>query len=269
MKFKNVSKIISAVGKGIDEYGPQIMAVGSAVCFVAGVIFAAKESPAAFEALEEKLEDNPDMNIVEKGATVISRMPKTVVATLSGLAMHIFAWKKILGKVATLTGALALAKQDNSTLIEAAKEVVGPDKAKEIVKTKDQMTQYEKNGTWSPNSVESAEVMYPYEWDGFGIAEWMTPATYEMRDRENIAQLADNEELPIYDYFFNFGVANPPTLDIGWNCDGRGCGASPSDMLRWAKDELHAELVPHMYKGKYPGFLVKLDNMPTEAVENR
>ena len=212
MKFKNVSKIISAVGKGIDEYGPQIMAVGSAVCFVAGVIFAAKESPAAFEALEEKLEDNPDMNIVEKGATVISRMPKTVVATLSGLAMHIFAWKKILGKVATLTGALALAKQDNSTLIEAAKEVVGPDKAKEIVKTKDQMTQYEKNGTWSPNSVESAEVMYPYEWDGFGIAEWMTPATYEMRDRENIAQLADNEELPIYDYFFNFGVANPPTL---------------------------------------------------------
>lgn len=269
MKFKNVTKIISSIGKGIDEYGPQIMAVGSAVCFVAGIIFAAKESPAAFEALEEKLEDNPEMNIVEQGATVISRMPKTVVATLSGLALHIFAWKKILGKLATVTGALALAKQDNNTLIEAAKEVVGPDKAKEIVKTKDQMTEYEKSGTWSPRGVDKIDVIYHYQWDGLGIGGWMTPAEYEMYTTENVAQLADNEELPIYDYFFNFRISNPPTLDIGWGCDGRGCGASGSDMLRWAKDELHAELVPHMYKDKYPGFLVKLDHMPTEPVENR
>lgn len=269
MKLKNISKMISAIGKGIDEYGPQIMAVGSAVCFVAGIIFAAKESPAAFEALEEKLEDNPEMNKVEQFATVISRMPKTVVATISGLAMHIFAWKKILGKLATVTGIAALYKQDSIDIVEAAKEVVGPDKAKEIVRTKHQMVNYEETGTWEPNSVDKREVMYPYTWDDFGVTIWMTPAEYEERTRMNAAQLVDNEELSVFDYFYNFKAEYKPVQDWGWSVDGRGSGATANDILRWALDELHAEIEMHMYKDKYPGYLVKLKNMPTEAIENR
>lgn len=263
MKLKNVAKIASAIGKGIDEYGPQIMAIGSAVCFVAGVIFAAKESPAAFEALEEKLEENPEMNIVEQGATLLSRMPKTIVATASGLAMHIFAWKKILGKLATVTGIAALAKQENVNLVEAAKEVVGPDKAKEIVKVKDQLTQ------WDEDPSDKIDVIYPYTWDGLGVTVWMTPAEYEEHTNENIDVLADYESLSEFDYFYNFKCPYPPNQDCGWSLETSGCGANPSDIRRWAKDELHAELKQHMYKGKYPGYLVVLDNMPTEPVESR
>lgn len=269
MKFKNIGSLVKAIGKGVEEYGPQIMAVGSAVCFVAGVIFAAKESPAAFEALEEKKAENEDMNLVEQAATVVSRMPKTVVATASGLLMHIFAWKKILGKVAALTGMAALYKQDSIDLVETAKEVVGPDKAKEIVKAKHQMTRLENGESWEGNVSEDEKcfVMYPYTWEEFGVTVWMTPAEYEERTNENICQLADNQELPLFDYFYNYKATYPPTQDIGWGVDGSGINGS--DLYRWAKDELHAELNVHQYKGKYPGFLVKLDNMPTEAIENR
>ena len=263
MKLKNVTKFVSAIGKGIDEYGPQIMAVGSAVCFITGVIFAAKESPAALEALEEKVAENPDMNIFEKGATVVSRMPKTVIATVSGLAMHIFAWKKILGKLATVTGIAAVVTQDNVNLVEAAKEVVGPDKAKEIVKVKDQIS------TWDEDPSDKFDIIYPYTWEGLGITVWMTPNEYTERYNENVDVLADNEELSVFDYFYNFKCSYPPTQDYGWGLDSSGCGANPSDIRRWAKDELHADLKQHMYKGKYPGYLVVLDNMPTEPVENR
>ena len=269
MNLKKVIGLVKEGGEFINEYGPQIAAVGSAVCFVAAIIFAAKESPDAMDALEEKLADNPDMNILEKGATVISRMPKTLATGLSGLALHIFAWKKLLGKLATLTGALALANQDNSNLVKAAKEVVGPDKAKEIVQVKEEISSWENGESWSLSEEDKREVMYPYTWDGLGITVWMTPDEYDERTKENISLLADSEELSIFDYFYIFKCSYPPTQDYGWNCEGRSCGASPSDMLRWAKDELHAELEMHMYKGKYPGYLVKLDHMPSEAVENR
>ena len=267
MKLKSVSKVISALGKGIDEYGPQIMAIGSAACFVAGIIFAAKESPEAFEALEEKLEDNPDMNKVEQFATVVSRMPKTVAATLSGLTMHIFAWKKILGKLATVTGALALAKQENIDVLEAAKEVVGPDKAKEIVRTKDQMVSYRDSGVWEPDEVDKREVMYPFTIMPFCITVWKTLDEFEKAHVDSVNMLARNEELSGYDYFLNLKSDEKPTLDCGWRCDS--CvGTTGADQLKWAQDELSYQSKVQMYKGKYPGYLIEFNNQPTEAVEN-
>lgn len=267
MKLKNIGSLVKAIGKGVDEYGPQIMAVGSAVCFVAGVIFAAKESPAAFEALEEKKAENEDMNLVEQAATVVSRMPKTVVATASGLLMHIFAWKKILGKLATLTGALALAKQDNVNIVEAAKEVVGPDKAKEIVRTKDQMASYRDSGAWEPDGVDRREVMYPFTIMPFCITVWKTLDEFEKAHVDSVNMLARNEELSGYDYFLNLKSDEKPTLDCGWRCDS--CvGVTGADQLKWAQDELSYQSKVQMYKGKYPGYLIEFNNQPTEAVES-
>ena len=271
----NFKKIVGLAKQGLElanEYGPQIAAVGSAVCFVAGVIFAAKESPAAFEALEEKMAENEDMNVVEQMATVASRMPKTITATASGLLLHIFAWKKILGKLATVTGLAALANQENAGIIEAAKEVVGPDKAKEIVQVKEQIVSEQNGGSWNLDRMgdeEKRTVIYPITVKPFGITNWLTIDEFEQGHTKSVEDLADNEELSCYDYFANMGADERPTLDCGWSCEGRSCGASASDMRRWAKDELRYDMEVQLYKDKYPGYVVTFINPPTEPVESR
>lgn len=271
----NFKKIIGLAKQGLElanEYGPQIAAVGSAVCFIGGVIFAAKESPAAFEALEEKMAENEDMNVVEQVATVASRMPKTIAATVSGLLLHIFAWKKILGKLATVTGIAAIAKQENAGIIEAAKEVVGPDKAKEIVQVKDQIVSEQNGGSWSVDATGAdakRTVMYPFTFYPFAITHWMTLDDFERGHRESVKTLAENEELSAYDYFDKFKDCEKPTLNCGWGCEGRSCGASPSDILRWAGDELRYDMEVQMYKEKYPGYRITFINQPSEPIEDR
>ena len=257
---KVIAKWLKSGGKLISEYGPQIAAVGSAVCFIGGVIFAAKESPEAFKALEEQKEINPDMNIMEKAATVVSRMPKTVTATATGLLLHILAWKKILAKLATVTSVAAVATQDNANLVKAAKEVVGQDKAEEIVQRKDELKVLEETGR---DSISGR--YFPFVFVDFGIIKWMTWEQFKERWNECVVQLGNNQELSLYDMMAEFKAEFPPVIDCGWRCDTNGCGSDVHDYMRWASEELRYQANLFEYRPQCPGYQISFVNPPTES----
>ena len=54
MKLKNIGSLVKAIGKGVDEYGPQIMAVGSAVRYSREIIGLCKTNHEAIREAEVK-----------------------------------------------------------------------------------------------------------------------------------------------------------------------------------------------------------------------
>lgn len=264
MNIKDITKWVKTGGKILNEYGPQIAAVGSAVCFVGGVIFAAKESPEAFKALDEQMEINPDMNIAEKAATVVSRMPKTVMATTSGLVLHILAWKKILAKLATATTVAAVVTQDNANLVKAAKDVVGKDKAEEILQRKDELKVLEETGS---DSIIGR--YFPFVFVDFGIVKWMSWDQFKTGWEQCVAMLGSNQELSLYDMMATFKAEFPPIIDCGWRCDTNGCGSDVHDYMRWASEELRYQANLFEYRPKCPGYQISFVNPPTEQTSDR
>ncbi len=269
MKFGWLQKagtVVKAGVKVVDKYGPQIMAFVSTGCFVGSIIFAVKESPKAKEALAEKEETGQKLNMLEKGATVVSNMPWTFALATGGLALQIGCWIKESARVAAMTGLIATQVKDNEMIVEAAKQVVGPDKAKEILEKKEEI-RVDKLQQDEINSKENWRY-YPFVFQTGGDAIWMTWDQFYKRHEACVTMLADNMELSLYDYMQTMGSDNPPTIiDLGWGCDG--CGSSASDFVRWAKEELGYDYEKIDYKGdpKMPGFRILWDNMPTQPVE--
>lgn len=263
--LKKAGNVISAGVKVVDKYGPQIMAVISTGCFVGSIIFAVKESPKAMAALEEKESSGQKLNVVEKGATIMSNMPWTFTLAGAGLGLQFLSWYKESARMAALTGLVATQFKDNQQIVEAAKEIVGPEKTKEILERKEEMRVKELKQDEDEDHSQNWRY-YPFVFPIGGDAIWMTWDQFDERMEKNITQLADNTDLSLYDYMENMGSDNPPNLgDLGWSCDG--CGASASDFLRWAKEELGYQVDKIDYKDnpRIPGFRVSWDNIPTPA----
>lgn len=267
MKFswlKKAGNVINAGVKVVDKYGPQIMAVVSTGCFIGSIIFAVKESPKAREALEEKEEAGQELNILEKSATVVSNMPWTFGLAGAGLGLQIGCWIKESARVAAMTGLIATQVKDNETLIEAAKQVVGPDKTEEILQKKEEIV-------IENDKKELRDTFLNWQYYPFlfptGDVIWMTWRQFDERHRDCIKDLASNQELCLYDYMSNMHSPNPALLELGWSCEG--CGTSPEDYLRWAEEELDYDYDMIEYNGdpKLPGFRISWKNNPTPPVD--
>ncbi len=267
MKFKwlqTAGTVVKAGVKVVDKYGPQIMAVLSTGCFIGSIIFAVKESPKAREALEEKEEAGQELNILEKSATVVSNMPMTFGLAGAGLGLQIASWFKESARVAAMTGLIATKAKDNETLIEAAKQVVGPEKTTEILEKKEEIKLEEDKQELRDNFLNWQ--YYPFLFPT-GDTIWMTWRQFDERHRDNIKELATNSNLSLYDYMSNMKSSNPPLLDLGWSCEGGGC--SPEDYIRWAEEELgyDYDMIDFNGNNKLPGFRITWHNVPTPEYE--
>lgn len=267
MKFswlKKAGTVVKAGVKVVDKYGPQIMAFVSTGCFIGSIIFAVKESPKAREALEEKEDAGQELNLLEKGATVVSNMPWTFALAGGGLALQIGSWVKESARIAAMTGLIATQVKDNETLIEAAKQVVGPEKTEEILEKKETIKLEESKEKAKDGFLNWQ--YYPFCFQT-GDTIWMTWRQFDERHRDSIKQLATNQSLSLYDYMDNMKSDNPPLLDLGWSCEGGG--ASPEDYLRWAEEELNYdyEMIEFNRDAKCPGFRITWKNIPTPAYQ--
>lgn len=134
--FKKVTKLICKSKKEIVKHAPQIMAAAGAACFIGATVCAIKETPKANKKLEEKKALDPDMSTLQKVAVAGPEYKGTIALTAAGVALNVCAWKVEADKVAkiltTSAGLYTAAIDSKKNYVEATKEVVGEEKAKEI-----------------------------------------------------------------------------------------------------------------------------------------
>lgn len=133
---KTVTKALTKSKNTIVKHAPQIMAVAGAACFIGATVCAIKETPKAMEKLEEKKKLDPNMTTLQKAAVVAPEFKGTVSFTAIGLGLSFGAWKIEMDKVAKdLAAAASIASaafDGKKNYVEAAKKIVGEEKAQEI-----------------------------------------------------------------------------------------------------------------------------------------
>lgn len=258
MKANKVIKVFKIGGKIVKEYGPQIMAAAGTVCFVASIIFAVKEAPEAKEILDEKLESDPDMNAVEKAATMASNMKKTIIFGSAGVIFTTAGWAKIVGKLGAGATAIAVAKEETADLIQASKEVVGEEKTKEILDRKTIIASRPKQGDYSD---ERYDVIHPFIFDT-GEVIWMSWKEFDRRLEQAMNELVENRTLSMAKFMIIMGSKHPPRLSIAWEIP---IGFDITTALNYAKDALAIEESECAYNSDVNGYRVQFKH-PDEMI---
>jgi hypothetical protein len=134
--FKKAGKLICKSRKEIVKHAPQIMAVCGVGCLVGATVCAIKETPKANKKLEEKKALDKNMTTLQKVAVVGPEYKGTIALTAAGIALEICAWKvegdKMAKLITTSAGLYTAAIDSKKNYVDATKETVGEDKAKEI-----------------------------------------------------------------------------------------------------------------------------------------
>ena len=133
---KTVTKALTKSKNTIVKHAPQIMAVAGAACFIGATVCAIKETPKAMEKLEEKKKLDQNMTTLQKAAVVAPEFKGTVSFTAIGLGLSFGAWKiemdKVAKDLATAASIASAAFDGKKNYVEAAKKIVGEEKAQEI-----------------------------------------------------------------------------------------------------------------------------------------
>lgn len=258
MNFKNIAKTAKACLKLAKKYGPQLMALGSAACYITAIIFAVKEAPEAMEALDERESENEDMNIIEKGATLMSNMKKTVIFATAGTGLSIATCFGITGQAATLGAGIAAAKGETADIVQASREVVGQEKTEEILERKKQYAQARQmidpvNGVY--------DTMHPYIFS-IGFTVWMTPAQYFNRLETAKEKLSENQLLSANEFASIMGYKWPIDLNVGWSYDP--FHPFSGNIMGWADEMLSVDEEVVNYGDHITGYAVSFRNKPRE-----
>lgn len=209
MKFnknfiKTFGKLINKSKDQIVKHAPQIMAVAGAGCFVAATVCAVKETPKAMEKLEEKKALDPDMSVLQQAAVIVPEYRKTLIFTGAGGALTLAAWKIEATRFAEMAGIAAAALKDNERLVDAAKEVVGEEKAQEIVAKKEELLAQD-NETETNCSIPSDQIPYMFKFPG-GVKFWTTWARFKAGMEYNRRVLMTNKNISLYEVLLELGA---------------------------------------------------------------
>lgn len=271
--IKTLTKVFNRSKDTIIKHAPQIMAVTGAACFVGATVCAIKETPKAMEKLEEKKALDPDMTVLQKGAVLVPEYKKTLIFTGVGIGLTFGAWKIEATRMAEITAIASAALKDNERLVAAAKEVVGEEKAKEIVDKKEEFTaqdcQVDYNG-----ACPSDQVVYPFVFPG-GREIFMTWAQFKSRLEYNIRCLATNHNLSEYEYFSEMGLRysllDSDMQKKGWEVTDEEAGdvLTPDECIDWAYEKLDykSDLIEYDSRTNMPGWKITWHVSPKALTE--
>lgn len=246
---KTVTKLLNKSKDAVIKHAPQLMAVAGAGCFMAATYCAVKETPGAMEKLEEKKALDPDMSMLQKAAVVVPKYKKTFISTAAGLGFTFGAWKVKSVKVAEMAGLVAAYAKDNDRVIEAAKEVVGEEKTKEIIEKKNEILA-EDLQVDANSSIPSDLIPYPFMFPN-GSEVWMSWHDFKVRLEECVKTLAINKELSVYEVLAEMKAKFLPEdqRNNGWQIDASSLSAiaDAGDALEWAYEQLDYTTVTEVY----------------------
>lgn len=119
----------------VRKHLPTIMSIGAGIGACAAVGLAIKEAPAAMEKVEQRVEKDPDITAVEKGAAAIQELAPAIIVLMLTLVLifganHINI-KRIAG-IATLYSAVSADNKIKEKALETAEDILGKDKVNEI-----------------------------------------------------------------------------------------------------------------------------------------
>lgn len=247
--IKTVTKLLSKSKDAVIKHAPQLMAVAGAGCFMAATYCAVKETPGAMDALEKKESIDDGMTPLQKAAVVVPKYKKTFVLTAAGLGFTFGAWKVESVRVAEMAGLVAAYAKDNDRVIEAAKEVVGEEKAKEIIEKKNEILA-EDLQVDAHSSIPSDLIPYPFMFPN-GTEVWMSWHDFKARLEECVKTLAINKELSVYEILAEMKAKFLPEdqRNNGWQIDASSLSAiaDAGDALDWAYEQLDYTTVTEVY----------------------
>lgn len=134
-KLEMLKHIIKASSKFVRKNLPTIMSIGAGIGACAAVGLAIKETPAAVEKIEQRLEKDPDISAIEKGAAAAPELAPAIIVLVLTLVLIFGAnrinLKRIAG-LATLYSAVSVDSKIKEKALEKAEDILGKEKIDEI-----------------------------------------------------------------------------------------------------------------------------------------
>ena len=254
--MKTLTKVFNKSKNEIVKHAPQILAAAGAGCFIAATYCAVKETPEAMEKLEEKKALDPDMTTLQKAAVVVPHYKKTLAFTAGGVGLTIGAWKIEATIFAEMAGIAATAIDKNRKLEEAAKKVVGEEKATEIVEKveKDECPFDEDPDAWIPDECR----VVPCKLRLTGKTFWNSRRGLDDGMEQCVQDLKDKGILSAEEWYGNL-KAGQCDLDLCW-------AVSRSDGFGYAEEDARTELRYHItpWEDEYHrlGWQIEMYNSP-------
>lgn len=152
MKWNRISKTIMN-GKKIfkngkrlvKQHGPAIATGFSIACWTGSLILMGLEAPKAHKLWAEKKERDPEASKLELWAAVFPVLWKPAALAAAGAGAEIISLKMMNARVLAATSLATAAMSDRNAIYNAAKDIVGDEKAEEI-REKATEKQVEKEG---------------------------------------------------------------------------------------------------------------------------
>lgn len=138
-------KMVKDTTKIVKHHGPAIATFGSIFCWGSALVLMGLEAPKAHKIWAEKKERDPEASNLELAAAVAPVLWKPVALAAAGAGAEIISLKMMNARVLAATSLATVAMNDRNAIYNAAKEVVGDEKAEEI-RSKATEKQMEKEG---------------------------------------------------------------------------------------------------------------------------
>lgn len=152
MKWNKVSKtiirgkkMVKNTTKIVKQHGPAIATIGSIFCWGSALVLMGLEAPKAHKIWAEKKERDPEASKLELAAAVAPVLWKPVALAAVGAGCEILSLKMMNARVLAATSLATVAMNDRNAIYNAAKDIVGDEKAEEI-RSKATEKQMEKDG---------------------------------------------------------------------------------------------------------------------------
>lgn len=258
---KTIGKIWKTSKKTAVKYAPQIMACAGAGCFIAATYCAIKETPEAMAKLEEKKKLDPEMTKFQKIAVMAPAYKRTACLTVAGIGFTAGAWKIEADRMAELAGIAATALSRNRDLEDAAKEIVGEEKAKEIhdKAIEKDICPFEEDENNDPNlNIPNEYQVVPCKLSTTGQTFYKSRKGLVDAMEDNIADMKRNGYLHVETFAGNLGCGDLD-LDAGWAVERTDGFGYDEDAIR---DELEYDIEPWEDDYHRLGWYLAMRNSP-------
>lgn len=240
-------KMVKNTTKIIKHHGPALATATSILCWGSALVLMGLEAPKAHKIWAEKKERDPEASNLELAAAVTPVLWKPVALAAAGAGAEIISLKMMNARVLAATSLATVAMNDRNAIYNAAKEVVGDEKAEEIRKKanetaseKDRVKTVKDFGEDIPGDQEVRKIIF-----GLTEAEFTSsPAEIRKAMADAASTLATNDEIQVSDIEY---YLEAPRSKLGQHLMytfAGFAGRSTSKTYEKAVEQLRYELIP-------------------------
>lgn len=240
-------KLVKSKSLSVKKHAPAIATGVSIFCWGAALVITGLEAPKAHRIWAEKKERDPEASKLELAAAVAPVLWKPVALAAVGAGGEILSLKMMNARVLAATSLATMAMNDRNAIYNAAKEVVGEEKAEEI-RGKAAEKKIEKEGKKVvkgdgfevPGDEEIRKIIF----GPTGAPFYSSPARIRKNMEDAITTLASADELCLADLEYYIGAPHGELSQYLMYTFGGFAGPYTVKAYERACEQLRYDLIP-------------------------